>query len=795
VRSGERAFILLLVAASLAVTDAGWLASDAQAQDTWTTPHPGVRRLYRRTGTPNRIHALFVDLCAAGVRVRATASSETRRTPSSFASLVGAEAAVNGDFYNTSTYVPSGFAVGNGMRWHADSRSEGYVAFGRERAVLSPPSVVGGPDWITDAVGGRPHLVRAGAVLSGFTDPSHCGTRNPRTAAGFTEDGNTLILVVVDGRSSVSAGVTCSELAGLMRGLGAHEALNLDGGGSSGMWVAGVGVVNSPSDGSQRVVSNHLAIQANGSGDPMSCNWAIPEVLTLAESFDSPRSTDVDGDGRADLCVRSSAGFRCHLSAAAGDESVITGPALSDDSGWDEPDNWSTIRMGDINGDGLADVCARAGAGVRCWESTGTGFGEAIVGPELSDAVGWGVLRHATSLRLADVDGDGDDDLCSRAGAGFRCHLSDAGAFATAITGPTLSNATGWGDPSNYGTIQMGDIDGDGLDDVCGRADSGMKCWRSTGTGFGDAIDGPAWNDASGFDHVSHWGTIRLIDVDGDGLADLCARTADGFTCHLSMGDAFGAATAAAPLRNDNGWDDYDNYSTIRMADVDGDSRMDVCGRSNSDYRCWLWDGSAHATVVVGPALSDDSNWDEPEYFRTLRLADVTGDGLADLCGRAASGVKCWASMGDAFAEPIDGPALSDSVGWANERYYGTFRLAGPSCFAREEMCNGEDDDCDGVVDEDVCGGGDAGSVPGGVDSGGEIPAGDAGPGGRADAGGRPPADLGMDGGCGCRVVPPRSPTTWGWFVLLGPFVYAVRRAARRRHAVRGARDRVVRTG
>lgn len=67
------------------------------------------------------------------------------------------------------------------------------------------------------------------------------------------------MFVVVDGRSSTSAGVTMSELAQIMVDLGATTAYNLDGGGSSEMWFNGE-VVNSPSNGGERATSDILYI-------------------------------------------------------------------------------------------------------------------------------------------------------------------------------------------------------------------------------------------------------------------------------------------------------------------------------------------------------------------------------------------------------------------------------------------------------------------------------------------------------------------------------------------------------
>ena len=86
------------------------------------------------------------------------------------------------------------------------------------------------------------------------------GGRAPRTALGLTKDGD-LLLVVVDGRQSTSAGLTLLELALFMQELGAVDALNLDGGGSSEMVISDK-VINNPSDGHERMVGDALAVMA-----------------------------------------------------------------------------------------------------------------------------------------------------------------------------------------------------------------------------------------------------------------------------------------------------------------------------------------------------------------------------------------------------------------------------------------------------------------------------------------------------------------------------------------------------
>ena len=89
---------------------------------------------------------------------------------------------------------------------------------------------------------------------------SFVASRNPRTLAGVRRDGR-ILLVTVDGRRpGWSAGVTLAEAARVMRALGARDALNLDGGGSTTMTVRGE-VVNLPSDpAGERAVSNGVLV-------------------------------------------------------------------------------------------------------------------------------------------------------------------------------------------------------------------------------------------------------------------------------------------------------------------------------------------------------------------------------------------------------------------------------------------------------------------------------------------------------------------------------------------------------
>jgi hypothetical protein len=117
----------------------------------------------------------------------------------------------------------------------------------------------------TDIVGGGPRLVEKGKVAQAAENLAHEKTRHPRTAVASTKSGK-LLFVTVDGRQSSSIGMTIAELAAELVALGAVEAVNLDGGGSTAMVVQGR-VRNSPSDGSERPVSDGLLIFSDPKGE------------------------------------------------------------------------------------------------------------------------------------------------------------------------------------------------------------------------------------------------------------------------------------------------------------------------------------------------------------------------------------------------------------------------------------------------------------------------------------------------------------------------------------------------
>lgn len=189
-------------------------------------------------------------------------------TTSTIAAQNDAVFAVNGDYYGFRT---TGIEIRNGVVYRDDGAREGLAFYTDghvevyDETATSADALVAAGVWNTISFG--PAIVEDGAVVDGIEDievDTNVGNHSiqgeqPRTAVGIIDE-NHYVFVVVDGRSEgYSKGVTLTGLADIMTSLGVSTAYNLDGGGSSTMYLNGV-VVNQPSNGGERGTSDILYV-------------------------------------------------------------------------------------------------------------------------------------------------------------------------------------------------------------------------------------------------------------------------------------------------------------------------------------------------------------------------------------------------------------------------------------------------------------------------------------------------------------------------------------------------------
>jgi hypothetical protein len=263
---------------------------DLLAPDTVRTERIGAGVWYQYLWSgegPWAVHLVEVDLgrCdlalrtlrararEAGGRGREAVSSMARRAPD------GVLAAVNADFF-TGEGAALGTEVASGRVTTVRERPSLAWRPGRlpwigtvrvEGDSLWAGWLLGADDGETEVVGGFPELLDRGRVVGDLgvsARPAFAAVRQPRTGVGVDPLRNRLWLVVVDGRRpSHSVGMSLPELAEVFQALGAREALNLDGGGSSVMVVRGE-TRSRPSEEEERTVVNALAVVRDLSGCP-----------------------------------------------------------------------------------------------------------------------------------------------------------------------------------------------------------------------------------------------------------------------------------------------------------------------------------------------------------------------------------------------------------------------------------------------------------------------------------------------------------------------------------------------
>ena len=181
-------------------------------------------------------------------------------------------AAVNSDFYNMATGEPIGVVYKDGRAVKATTGTT-HKFFGIKK---SGEAVIGDAaeyesmkDQLQEALGGNAILVKNGQI---YQTPQTGADKEPRTAVGIKADGD-VFFVVVDGRQEpYSSGISMPDLAQLMIDLGAVNALNLDGGGSSTFTSRELGgdileIDNKPSDRTERSVANSWLIVSKETAD------------------------------------------------------------------------------------------------------------------------------------------------------------------------------------------------------------------------------------------------------------------------------------------------------------------------------------------------------------------------------------------------------------------------------------------------------------------------------------------------------------------------------------------------
>lgn len=212
---------------------------------------------------------------AAGARFHVTKYGLAR--VSSVAKGLGAQIVTNGGDFNGSSAV--GLHVSEGRKYSPQLEWQPYLNLtSAQRAEIRDYSST----EYYNALAGKRLLVVDGKVSTATS--SDWSGRHPRTLAGVAADG-TLVLIVSDGRRYIDGvyreGLDLYESAAVLIEFGAVRATDLDGGGSSAMWLKDK-IVNVPSDGDERYVGTHIAVFLNEGAPTVDYRYSASSAYSRA---------------------------------------------------------------------------------------------------------------------------------------------------------------------------------------------------------------------------------------------------------------------------------------------------------------------------------------------------------------------------------------------------------------------------------------------------------------------------------------------------------------------------------
>jgi hypothetical protein len=316
--------------------------------------------------------------------------------------------------------------------------------------------------------------------------------------------------------------------------------------------------------------------------------------------------------------------------------------------GWISDDRYPR-ELADVNHDGMADIVGFGEAGVYVSLATGGGNfgpGSLKLAGFAAGAGGW-ISDDRYPRELADVNGDHMADIVGFGEAGVYVALATGGGNfgpgSFKLAG-FAAGAGGWNSEDHY-PRKLADVNGDGMADIVAFGEAGVYVSLATGGGnFGPGSFKPIGFAAGAGGWISDDRYPReLADVNGDHMADIVGFGEAGVYVALATGGGnFGTPTFkfAGFAPNAGGWVNDTLYHR-EVADVNGDGMADIVGFGQAGvYVALATGGGAFAAGVfdLQAFAPGAGGWNSDDTY-PRHLADINQDGAADIVGFGQAGV------------------------------------------------------------------------------------------------------------------------------------------------------------
>lgn len=383
---------------------------------------------------------------------------------------------------------------------------------------------------------------------------------------------------------------------------------------------------------------------------------------STATTYEYLLAGDITGDGRSDVVSRDRLGNFWALTSNGSSSQVQLV------KNWVNNVEWRDVMLLDYDGDGVQEIIGRntgngywwgidkvaggyanrllgqwgttgdylyvfagnfragSGAGIVAWDSYGEWWFSGLNGSTVNTKLAFQEPPvRFTETYVGDVNGDGLQDI-----VGYDASRGNWWALIHDSTGTHNRYLGQWSKSVAWQNVTLGDFDGDGRTDIAG--------W--------DATSGNWWgivspNGAARGVKLTNWGpnstyrNVMVLDINGDGRQEIVGRNqTGGWWGVMSDGTAFRSQYL-------KGWTESWNWENLTVVDLEGDGREEILGFSTltSEWHEIFWTGTTYANRKV-------SSWTASETYSNLLVGDITGDGRTDIAAQNSRGGWWMLSFG-----------------------------------------------------------------------------------------------------------------------------------------------------
>lgn len=316
-------------------------------------------------------------------------------------------------------------------------------------------------------------------------------------------------------------------------------------------------------------IDNTISIYRNTAvaGSLSATSFAAPVHLVTGTSPVSIAVADVDGDGKRDIAVSEQNNFTVSLFRNIATAGSITTGSFDAKVGFYQGSTPRGIALADIDGDGAPDLIVAQSQQNRFSVRRNTASPGSITANSFG-APAYFSTSSATEIVTADLDGDGKLDIIARGESSNNALVFHNVASMGSITATSLTPALELQSDNAPNDVAIGDIDGDGRQDIVVSAGTDMRAYRNVSAP--GVLDNGSFPDVTGLPLLGDIGASALTfsDIDGDGQSDLL-WVGNTQTIHVSRNTVDPVAPVALQL--------------ISVTPGDGEATVQIASSTDDD--------------------------------------------------------------------------------------------------------------------------------------------------------------------------------------------------------------------